>query len=95
MNDDVIFKDGIPIEKGVVLTKEFLDANQELFTHYLNYWILYPDAFLDTIQDSKDAINFHLLPYQRIALRASMRYRYHFWTNRSNPYVYKEHRKSI
>ena len=77
---DNVLRDGIPIEKGVVLTKAFLDANQALFTNYLNYWLLYPDAFLDTIQDSEDAKHFHLLPFQRIALRASMRYRYHFWT---------------
>ena len=78
--DQVISRDGIPIEKGVTLTREFLDANQELFTKYLNLWILYPDLFLDAVQDYQDAKNFHLLPYQRIALRASMRYRYHFWT---------------
>ena len=90
-----ILRDGIPIEKGIVLTKEYLDSNQELFTKYLNYWILYPDLWLDVIQESTDAKNFHLLPFQRIALRASMRYRYHFWTNKSNPYVHKEYRKSI
>ena len=76
----MVLRDGIPIEKGIVLTKSFLDANQELFTKYLNLWILYPDLFLDTIQDSVDAQHFHLMPFQRIALRASMRYRYHFWT---------------
>lgn len=78
--EEVLLRDGIPIEKGIVLTREFLDDNQELFTKYLNHWILYPDLFLDAIQDSTDAINFHLKPFQRIALRASMRYRYHFWT---------------
>ena len=77
---EVMTRDGIPIEKGVTLTREFLDANQELFTKYLNLWILYPDLFLDCIQLEEDAKHFHLLPYQRIALRASMRYRYHFWT---------------
>lgn len=77
---EIGYRNGIPIEKGVVLTRDFLDANKELFTSYLNYWILYPDLFLDEIQDSEDAKNFHLLPFQRIALRASMRYRYHFWT---------------
>ena len=41
--EKVIFKDNIPIEKGVVLTKDYLDANQELFTKYLNLWILSPD----------------------------------------------------
>ena len=63
-----------------MLTRDYLDANQELFTKYLNYWLLYPDCFLDTIQDQEDAKHFHLLPFQRISLRASMRYRYHFWT---------------
>ena len=77
---EVVCRDGIPIEKGIVLTKSYLDDNEELFTKYLNFWILYPDAFLDAIQDSTDAINWHLKPFQRIALRASMRYRYHFWT---------------
>ena len=88
MSDTAVIRDGIPIEKGIVLTQSFLDANQELFTKYLNYWILYPDALLDEIADSEDAKNFHLLFYQRIALRASMRYRYHYWTTRSNPYVW-------
>ena len=75
-----VLRDGIPIEKGVVLTQSFLDSNKELFTKYLNLWILYPDLFLDTIQSSTDAKYFHLFFYQRIALRAAMRYRYHFWT---------------
>lgn len=88
MSDTAVIRDGIPIEKGIVLTQSFLDANQELFTKYLNYWILYPDALLDEIADSEDAKNFHLLFYQRIALRASMRYRYHYWTTCSNPYVW-------
>ena len=79
-DQEVVLRDGIPIEKGIVLTREYLDSNQELFTKYLNFWILYPDAFLDAIQDSTDAVHFHLKPFQRIALRASMRYRYHFWT---------------
>lgn len=35
---------------------------------------------MDEIQDPEDAKHWHLQPYQRIALRASMRYRYHFWT---------------
>lgn len=75
-----ILKQEIPIQKGIVLTRQFLDHNQQLFTKYLNFWILYPDCWLDIIQDTEDAKHFHLLPYQRIALRASMRYRYHFWT---------------
>ena len=82
MNDfgEVFMREGIPVEKGVVLTREYLDANQELFTKYLDLWLRYPDLLLDMIQDQEDAKNFHLMPFQRIALRASMRYRYHFWT---------------
>ena len=82
MNDfqEVLSRDGIPIEKGVVLTREYLDSNEELFTKYLDLWIRYPDLLLDMIQDQEDAKNFHLMPFQRISLRASMRYRYHFWT---------------
>lgn len=80
IGENAVLRDGIPIEKGVVITRDYLDANQELFTKYLNYWLLYPDCFLDTIQNQEDAKHFHLLPFQRISLRASLRYRYHFWT---------------
>lgn len=61
MNEAI--KDGIPIEKGVVLTKDFLDKNEALFTNYLNQWLLYPDIFLDTIQPEEDAKHFHLFFY--------------------------------
>ena len=77
---ETYIRDGIALEKGVVLTKQFLDDNQALFTSYLNYWLLYPDLFLDAIQPEDDKKHFHLFFYQRIALRASMRYRYHYWT---------------
>jgi len=77
---EIIVRDGIPLEKGIVLTREFLDDNEELFTKYLNLWLLYPDIFLDTVQSVEDAKNFKLKPFQRIMLRASMRYRYHFLT---------------
>lgn len=80
MNEPVM-KDGIALEKGVVLTKSFLDDNQKLLTNYLNYWLLFPDLFLDTIQPEEDKAHFHLFFYQRIALRACMRFKYHFWTS--------------
>ena len=41
--DEKILRDSVPIDKGVVLTKDYLDNNRELFTKYLNLWILYPD----------------------------------------------------
>lgn len=73
-------RDGIAIEKGIVLTKQFLDSNQELFTKYLNLWIRSPDLLLDELQSREDAKHWHLQPFQRIALRAGMRYRYHYLT---------------
>ena len=76
---EITFRNGIPIEKGVVLTKDYLDSNAPIMQQYLNYWMLYPDMYLDAIQSSEDK-NFHLMFYQRIALRACMRYRYHSWT---------------
>jgi len=47
--NDLYMRDGIPIEKGVVLTREYLDNNEELFTKYLDLWIRYPDLLLDMI----------------------------------------------
>lgn len=80
MEDNVkVMRNGIPIEKGVVLTPQFMNTNQELITKWLNFFMLYPDYFLDAIQPSADKY-FNLYPYQRMALRASMRYRYHFFT---------------
>ena len=64
MNEnDITLRDGIPIEKGVVLTREYLDSNEILFTKYLDLWIRYPDLLLDMIQDAEDAKNFHLMPF--------------------------------
>ena len=80
MNEEMQMRDGVFIEKGITLTSDYLDRNQDLFTKYLNLWILYPDLLLDIIQDQQDAQHFHLMPFQRIELRAAMRYRYTFWT---------------
>lgn len=67
------------LEKGVKLSKSWLDENEAVATAWLNHWMLYPDLFLDTIQKIDDKY-FQLYFYQRIALRASMRYRYHYLT---------------
>lgn len=71
-----LIRDGL--EKGVELTTTFLDDNADLIKKYLNFWMLYPDIYLDNIKKSDSPIN--LFFYQRIALRASMRYRYHSFT---------------
>ena len=71
-------RDGIPVEKGVVITEDFLEKNEKLFQQYSEYFLLYPDLFLDLIATKTCPIKFYY--YQRILLRAMMRYRYFFGT---------------
>lgn len=71
-------REGVPIEKGVVITEDFLEKNEELFRQYSHYFMLYPDLFLDLIATKTCPIKFYY--YQRILLRAMMRYRYFFGT---------------
>lgn len=71
-------KMGTPIEKGVVLTEDFLEKNEELFQQYSQYFMLYPDLFLDIIASKDCPIKFYY--YQRILLRAMMRFRFFFGT---------------
>ena len=67
-----LFRDGTELEKGVVITPAFLERNEELLHETWEIFSAYPDIYLDTIkpQDS----NFNLFPYQRVFLRACMRY---------------------
>ena len=71
-------RDGIAVQKGVVITKDFLEDNAELIAKWNNYFLLYPDQFLEITKSKNCPIN--LFYYQRIYLRAAMRYRYHFGT---------------
>ena len=84
MNRDLInigtsqtfFKDGVPIEKGAIITKERVEKNRELYEKYCEYFSAYPDCFIDLITPSSS--NFQLFFYQRIFLRATLRYRLHY-----------------
>lgn len=71
-------RDGIPISKGVVLTEKYLEEHEQLFQDYSWYFMLYPDLFLDTIRSVNCPIRFYY--YQRILLRAMMRFRYFYGT---------------
>lgn len=66
------YRDGVPIEKGVVVTEDWMIKNQSLVEKYMDFFITYPDLYLDIIkpEDSK----FSLFFFQRIVLRALMRY---------------------
>ena len=64
------------IEKNVVLTKENVEENRQLIEKYIEFFSAYPDIYLDLILPSES--KFHLYFYQRIFLRACMRFKYHY-----------------
>ena len=66
-------RDGIEIEKGVVLNEDYLKEHFDEIGEMFSIFSAYPDIYLDLIkpQDS----NFELFFYQRITLRAVMRYK--------------------
>lgn len=66
-------REGIELDKGVILTPPYLEKNFDLFTEYANFFTAYPDLFLDLIQPKES--NFKLFFYQRIVLRSIMRYK--------------------
>lgn len=66
-------REGIPIEKGVALSKEFFEKNEDLVKKYCEFFSAYPDLFLDLIKPVDSSFN--LFFYQRIVLRALMRYK--------------------
>lgn len=67
-----LYKDGIEIEKGVVITEPWLEKNEELLMDYWQIFAAYPDLYLDIITPQRS--NFTLFPFQRLFLRACMRY---------------------
>lgn len=73
-----VYRDGVEINKGAILTTSLLDTHQSLFTRMMNDWVSYPDIFLDSIKSQDCPINFY--PYQRELLRACIRYRYVYCT---------------
>lgn len=66
-------REGIEIEKGAILTPAYLIEHEELFRKYCDFFTAYPDIFLDLIKPSDST--FTLFFYQRIVLRALMRFK--------------------
>ena len=71
-------RDGVPVDKGVVLTIDKVENSFELIAKYCGFFTAYPDVFIDMITP-KDS-NFRLYPFQRIFIRACLRYKYHYCT---------------
>ena len=66
-------REGIEIAKGAILTPAYLIEHEELFRKYCDFFTAYPDIFLDLIKPSDST--FTLFFYQRIVLRALMRFK--------------------
>lgn len=66
-------REGIEIDKGAVLTIPYLEAHEDLFRKYADFFTAYPDLFLDLIKP--EGSSFTLFFYQRIVLRAIMRFK--------------------
>lgn len=67
------YRNGIEIEKGVVLNEEYLKQHLTEIQQMYAIFTVYPDLYLDLIKPEDS--NFELFFYQRITLRALMRYR--------------------
>lgn len=67
-----LFREGIELEKGVVVTKDFLERNEEFLAEELQLFTVYPDVYLQTITPTNS--QFKLFPYQAVFLRSLMRY---------------------
>lgn len=72
-NIQKIVRNGVEIEKGVTLTVPYLEQNRKLFETDMDLFTAYPDIFLDVIKPTDSS--FELFFYQRITLRALMRYK--------------------
>lgn len=68
----ILYKEGIELEKGVVITEDWLERNENLLSNLWSTFAAYPDIYLDLITPENS--NFKLFFYQRIFLRACMRY---------------------
>lgn len=69
-------REGIAINKGFAITEQFLEQNEELLGKYVEFFATYPDLYLDTIASKNCPIHFYY--YQRILMRAMMRYRFFY-----------------
>ncbi len=65
-------RDGYIIDKGVVLNEEYLEEHFDALGEMFNEWTAYPDVYLDLIRPENE--EFTLFFFQRILLRAIMRY---------------------
>lgn len=69
---------GIEVDKGFTLSPAWVEENRKVIEEWIDYFISYPDIFLDIIKPPSTAIDLYF--YQRLLLRACVRFRYVFGT---------------
>lgn len=67
------YREGVEIEKGIVLNEAYLEDNEKNLGDMFSIFTAYPDIFLDLITPENETIK--LFFYQRIFLRAAMRFK--------------------
>lgn len=67
------YREDIEIEKGIIITEQHAIEHEGLYKKYCEFFTAYPDLFLDLIKPADS--NFDLFFYQRIFLRACLRFR--------------------
>lgn len=60
-SSDRIYRDGTELEKGVMLSENWLKNNEDLLYDYWEKFSAYPDVFLDSILPTEST--FTLFPY--------------------------------
>lgn len=66
-------------QRKIGISIERLEEIKPVVRQYVSFWREYPDLFVDFMQrgcDDEKKLTFHLYFYQRVFLRAAMRYRY-------------------
>ena len=66
-------REGIELEKGAVITNEYVERHYDELCKWVNYFTAYPDIYLDIIKPADS--EFSLFFYQRMTLRALMRFK--------------------
>ena len=50
---DIAQREGIKIDKGAILTSQYLEKIEGLLRKYISFFTAYPDLFLDLITSSR------------------------------------------
>lgn len=69
---ETFYRDGVPLEKGAVLTERRIKKHLQLYQQYMELFMAYPDMYLDLIKPIGS--KFKLKFFQIMFLRACLRY---------------------